>query len=99
MEAQTIFCSPLFSRSCPLILPPPYLSILSPALVSIYQGARAPSLSLNLVASLLHALYLPLPAYSFFRSSHRCFFLADFLSRFLLTVLRRFPRKIMRSQR
>jgi len=67
----------------------------SPILVSIYQGAC----SISLVPS-LHFALLPfsLPISSI-RVLRRRFFLTDFLFRFLLTVLRRFPRKIMRSQK
>lgn len=88
MEAQTIFYPPL-RFSTPLLLP------LLRRFWSLFARAHV------LLLSLVSFLFLARVAFSLpprlFRTLRRYFFLADFLSRFLLTVLRRFPRKIMHS--
>lgn len=90
MEAQTIFYPPL-RFSTPLLLP------LLPRFWSVFARAHVLLLSLSLVSFLFLArVAFSLPP-RLFRTLRRYFFLADFLSRFLLTVLRRFPRKIMHS--
>lgn len=87
MEERKPSSIPLPLRPSPTASPP--LSVL----VSICEGKRAPPLSF--LPSSSSRAFSPPPR--LFRTLRRYFFLADFLSRFLLTVLRRFPRKIMHS--